>query len=64
MWPHPPLILGGETDHTLRRIVRVGDGWLPRAMNPQQVLDGMTRLKQFAEEAETLKRLDRYSAYV
>ena len=104
--PHPPLILGGETDHTLRRIVRVGDGWLPRAMNPQQVLDGMTRLKQFAEEAgrdpatisvsifappptddvvnrfketdaeriilmvpprdeaETLKRLDRYAAYV
>lgn len=104
--PHPPLILGGETDHTLRRIVRVGDGWLPRAMNPQQVLDGMTRLKRFAEEAgrdpatisisvfapppkddvvnrfketdaeriilmvpprdegETLKRLDRYSAYL
>ena len=49
--PHPPLILGGETDHTLRRIVRVGDGWLPRAMNPDYVLDGMTRLKRFAEEA-------------
>jgi probable F420-dependent oxidoreductase len=49
--PHPPLILGGETDHTLRRIVRVGDGWLPRAMNPEYVLEGMTRLKRFAEEA-------------
>jgi len=104
--PHPPLILGGESDHTLRRIVRVGDGWLPRAWDPPQVLDGMERLKRFAEEAdrdpatisvsvfapppkdevinrfketdaerivlmvppldeaETLKRLDRYAAYV
>ena len=49
--PHPPLILGGETDHTLRRIVRVGDGWLPRAMNPDRVFDGMQRLRVFAEEA-------------
>lgn len=49
--PHPPLILGGETDHTLRRIVRVGDGWLPRAMNPERIIDGMARLQRFAEEA-------------
>ncbi len=104
--PHPPLILGGETDHTLRRIVRVGDGWLPRAMNPERVIEGMAKLKRFAQEAgrdphtisvsifapppqdavvkrlqetdaqrivlmvpprnelETLRRLDRYAAYV
>ena len=49
--PHPPLILGGESDHTLRRIVRVGDGWLPRAMNPDRVLAGMQKLKTYAEEA-------------
>jgi len=49
--PHPPLILGGETDHTLRRIVRYGDGWLPRAMKPEIVTKGMARLAQFAEEA-------------
>ncbi len=49
--PHPPLILGGETDHTLRRIVRFGDGWLPRAMKPEIVTKGMARLAQFAEEA-------------
>ena len=104
--PHPPLILGGETDHTLRRIVRAGDGWLPRAMNPERIIEGMARLTRFAEEAgrdpatisvsvfapppkdavvnrlketdaerivlmvpprdemETLKRLDRYAAWV
>lgn len=49
--PHPPLILGGETDHTLKRIVRLGDGWLPRAMNPERVIAGMGKLQRFAEEA-------------
>ncbi len=49
--PHPPLILGGETDHTLKRIVRMGDGWLPRAMNPERVISGMEKLRHFAEEA-------------
>ncbi|MCZ6889598.1 MAG: LLM class F420-dependent oxidoreductase [Gammaproteobacteria bacterium] len=50
--PHPPLILGGETDRTLRRVVRAADGWLPRGMNPDLVLDGMAKLRQFAEQAD------------
>ncbi|MGE0768186.1 MAG: LLM class F420-dependent oxidoreductase [Hyphomicrobiaceae bacterium] len=29
--PHPPVLLGGETDHTLRRVVEFCDGWFPRA---------------------------------
>ena len=49
--PHPPMVLGGETDHTLKRIVRYADGWLPRAMRPQIVTEGMQRLRRFAEEA-------------
>lgn len=49
--PHPPLILGGETDHTLKRIVRSADGWLPRAVNPDRIIAGMERLKAFAREA-------------
>ena len=28
--PHPPIILGGESDHTLRRVVEYCDGWFPR----------------------------------
>jgi probable F420-dependent oxidoreductase len=28
--PHPPILLGGETDHTLKRIVEYCDGWFPR----------------------------------
>lgn len=49
--PHPPLILGGETIHTLRRIVKYGDGWLPRARRPEQVLEGITTLRRLAEDA-------------
>ena len=49
--PHPPMYLGGETDHTLRRIVRQGNGWLPRAMKPETVIQGMQRLDEFATEA-------------
>ncbi len=29
--PHPPVLLGGETDHTLRRVVEFCEGWFPRA---------------------------------
>lgn len=49
--PHVPMILGGETDYTLKRIVRSADGWLPRAMNPERVLKGIGKLESFAAEA-------------
>ena len=49
--PHVPMILGGETDYTLKRIVKFADGWLPRAMNPELVLKGIKKLESFAEEA-------------
>jgi probable F420-dependent oxidoreductase len=28
--PYPPILLGGETDHTIRRVVEFCDGWFPR----------------------------------
>ena len=28
--PHPPILLGGETEHTLRRVMDFCDGWFPR----------------------------------
>ncbi|HJN49322.1 MAG: LLM class F420-dependent oxidoreductase [Pseudomonadales bacterium] len=50
--PHPPILLGGESIHTLRRIVTHCDGWLPRGIDPDQVLEGMQTLKRLADEAE------------
>jgi probable F420-dependent oxidoreductase len=47
--PHPPVLLGGETDHTLKRIVEFCDGWFPRGH--VDIGDGMARLRRVAEEA-------------
>ena len=47
--PHPPILLGGESDYTLKRVVEFCDGWLPRG--PLNIKDGMLRLHKFAQEA-------------
>ncbi len=47
--PHPPIVMGGETDHTLRRVVEFCDGWLPRG--GIDMVDGMARLGRIADEA-------------
>ena len=48
--PHPPIILGGETDYTLKRVVEFCDGWLPRPR--ADIKDGMKRLRRIADEGE------------
>lgn len=47
--PRPPMILGGETDYTLERIVRYADGWLPRARGGFDAKTHMDRLASMAE---------------
>ncbi len=49
--PHPPLLLGGETDHTLRRVVEFCDGWFPRARGGFDIAGGIARLRRIAGEA-------------
>ena len=49
--PHPPLLLGGETDHTLRRVVEYCDGWFPRPTHGFAPDEGMARLRRMAEDA-------------
>ena len=49
--PHPPILLGGESRHSLRRIVQHLDGWMPRARGGFDALSEMARLRRFAEEA-------------
>jgi probable F420-dependent oxidoreductase len=47
--PHPPIILGGETDHTLRRVVEYCDGWFPRPRGGFDPIQGVARLRQMAD---------------
>lgn len=49
--PHPPLLLGGETDHTLKRVVEFCDGWFPRARNGWEPKTAMERLRKAAQAA-------------
>jgi probable F420-dependent oxidoreductase len=49
--PHPPLLLGGETDHTLKRVVGFCDGWFPRVSAGWDPKTAVARLRQAAISA-------------
>jgi probable F420-dependent oxidoreductase len=49
--PHPPILLGGETDYTLKRVVDYCDGWYPRATKDFDPAIAMQRLKAHADDA-------------
>src|SRR4051812_39912451 len=49
--PHPPIYLGGETDHTIKRVVEFCDGWFPRARGGWEPKSAVARLRQAAETA-------------
>jgi probable F420-dependent oxidoreductase len=46
--PHPPILLGGETDHTLKRVVEFCDGWFPRTRGGFDPKVAVERLKKAA----------------
>ncbi len=46
--PHPPILLGGETDHTVRRVVDFCDGWFPRPRAGWEPRTAVARLRQAA----------------
>jgi probable F420-dependent oxidoreductase len=47
--PHPPILLGGESNYTLRRIVEYCDGWIPRPVAGFTPRDATARLRRMAE---------------
>ncbi len=44
--PHPPILLGGETDHTMKRVVEFCDGWFPRPRNNWEPKSAVARLRR------------------
>lgn len=58
-WPKPhrksgpPIILGGETDYTLERVVEYCDGWFPR---PRQGFSGALAVERLKKMADGKKR--------
>jgi probable F420-dependent oxidoreductase len=50
--PHPPVLLGGESGHTLDRVVEFCDGWFPRGRAGEAViLSGLADLRARAARA-------------
>jgi probable F420-dependent oxidoreductase len=49
--PHPPILLGGETQYTLRRVMEFCNGWFPRGRSFGDPEAEMRRLRSFAEAA-------------
>ena len=48
--PHPPIVLGGESDHTLKRVVEYCDGWFPRTRAGFDPVEAKARLAKAANE--------------
>src|SRR5215468_10657204 len=49
--PHPPVLLGGESGHTLQRVVDFCDGWLPRGRGGFDITASLGDLKNRAAKA-------------
>jgi probable F420-dependent oxidoreductase len=47
---HVPIIWGGHTEPTFRRIARVGDGWHPLRLSIDEVRAGLNRIRTLARE--------------
>jgi len=48
--PHPPILIGGTTDPALRRVARLGDGWISVGLDPEQIPERLARLEAFCGE--------------
>ena len=49
--PGPPILLGGESGHTLQRVVDYCEGWFPRGRAADKIIPGLKDLEQRAAKA-------------
>lgn len=50
--PHPPIVIGGNAENTLKRVVEYGDGWIPNAGRSERPLgEQIADLQRLAAEA-------------
>ena len=50
--PHPPVLVGGDAPHTLKRVIEYGDEWMPiPTRGPAHLAERMRELNRMAEEA-------------
>jgi len=52
--PHPPILVGGNSNAIMKVVAEVGDGWIPVLPTPKQLADGISRIR------EEMKQTGRY----
>jgi probable F420-dependent oxidoreductase len=48
--PHPPILIGGTTDAALRRVARLGDGWMSVGLGLERIPERLAKLDGFCAE--------------
>lgn len=56
--PHPPLIFGGHTEPSLKRVAELGDGWYGIAENIEQIASVIKRLREHERQQNRTKPLE------
>ena len=46
----PPILVGGSSDAALRRVARLGDGWIPNLLRPAQYRDRVATQRRLCDE--------------
>jgi probable F420-dependent oxidoreductase len=59
-----PLWIGGRSDAALRRVGRLGDGWIPSFIPPSELRDGLARIQAFAHDAGREVPADHFGALI
>lgn len=49
--PHPPVLIGANSEGALKRTVAWGEGWLPFNLSPEELMASMAKLRRLAQEA-------------
>jgi probable F420-dependent oxidoreductase len=66
--PRPPILIGGYVDAVLRRVARLGDGWLTYFYTPEGYRKAWAKIEGFARDAgrdpETLTGTNQLAIYV
>jgi probable F420-dependent oxidoreductase len=47
--PHPPILIGGTSHAALRRVARLGDGWLSTSVSPDRIGERLHVLRGLCE---------------
>lgn len=47
--PHPPILIGGTSGAALRRVAKLGDGWLSTGLRPERLREHLSALQRLCE---------------